>query len=224
MCLGAKHKVVRTYTLYDIICILPTNIKMRASPFTSTLLLIALTLAVVRGEGGGEAEGEGSDIDGFSPAQYEDEDDYEEMPYDNMYDNAEDHEMPMTVKFVNEFPDKVSYSDIRTFGRVARRNQPARVLSTTFFFPIPAITSPDRIIPIAPVTIAPCRQYRARRPPSSPKIEKSIDVYWEGWEESDVDGGEPILTRKLEGTVEPRGHSITVDSFYGHGEFPLDEY
>lgn len=73
---------------------------MRALSFTSTSLLIVLTLAVARGEGGGEVG-----------AQYEGEEDYydEEMPYDNMYDNAEDYEMPMTMKFANEFPDKVRF-------------------------------------------------------------------------------------------------------------------
>lgn len=79
-----------------------SNIKMRALSFTSTSLLIVLTLAVARGEGGG----------GEAGAQYEeDEEDYyeEEMPYDNMYDNAEDYEMPMTMKFANEFPDKVRF-------------------------------------------------------------------------------------------------------------------
>ena len=74
---------------------------MRALSFTSTSLLIVLTLAVARGEGGG----------GEAGAQYEVEEGYyeEEMPYDNMYDNAEDYEMPMTMKFANEFPDKVRF-------------------------------------------------------------------------------------------------------------------
>lgn len=72
---------------------------MRALSFTSTSLLIVLTLAVARGEGGGEVG-----------AQYEGEEGYyEEIPYDNMYDNAEDYEMPMTMKFANEFPDKVRF-------------------------------------------------------------------------------------------------------------------
>ena len=76
---------------------------MRALSFISTSLLIVLTLAVARGEGGG----------GEAEAQYEEDeevyDHYEEMPYDNMYDNAEGYEMPMTVKFANEFPDKVRF-------------------------------------------------------------------------------------------------------------------
>jgi hypothetical protein len=84
---------------------------MRVAPsFTLTsLFLIVMTLAVARGgEGGGdEAGGEvGADIDGYD--EYDDEYDYEEMPRDNMYDNEEGNEMPITVKFVNEFPDKVS--------------------------------------------------------------------------------------------------------------------
>ena len=128
---------------------------MRALSFASTSLLIVLTLAVARGEGGGEVG-----------AQYEDEYDYhEDMPYDNMHDNAEDHEMPMTVKFANEFPDKVSFGEhtvVVVVGAAGQRRSPRlpRCLRAVSFLSPPYS---QRATASRATTTNPSRGYNRRR-------------------------------------------------------------
>jgi len=51
--------------------------------------------------------------------------------------------------------------------------------------------------------------------------DKSIDVFWESWEEGDVDGAEPTQTRHFQGTIPPRGGAFSKEIKMGH-EFSYD--